>query len=267
MRTFRVATLNIWSRFGPWEERLVAIRHGIRELAPDVLGMQEVLRNSAMDQAALVSDGLRLRDRVGDLVGEPRLPDRERDPLALADRAKRGHSSSPNGGSDEQRSIVFAELASPFGKSAGILHAPQLEASSRAHPPAPGEDAHRSGRSSRADRRVPAPRDGRFQRRARLRRDPLHARPHRPGRTLRVLCRQLRRRRRRLAGHDVLEAEPVCRAAARARAAHRLRFRTGSRRFAARRADGGIASASISAHEGTFPSDHFGVIATITAGR
>ena len=58
MRTFRAATLNIWSRFGPWEERLVAIREGLRTIAPDVIGMQEVLRHEGFDQAAMVSDGL-----------------------------------------------------------------------------------------------------------------------------------------------------------------------------------------------------------------
>src|SRR3712207_3803361 len=58
MRTFRAATLNIWSRFGPWDERLVAIREGLRTLAPDVIGVQEVLRYPELDQAVLLSEGL-----------------------------------------------------------------------------------------------------------------------------------------------------------------------------------------------------------------
>jgi endonuclease/exonuclease/phosphatase family metal-dependent hydrolase len=40
----RVATLNIWNRSGPWPERLAAIRAEVRHLAPDILGLQEVLR-------------------------------------------------------------------------------------------------------------------------------------------------------------------------------------------------------------------------------
>jgi len=40
----RVATLNIWNRSGPWPARLTAIREEIRRIAPDVLGLQEVLR-------------------------------------------------------------------------------------------------------------------------------------------------------------------------------------------------------------------------------
>jgi endonuclease/exonuclease/phosphatase family metal-dependent hydrolase len=62
MKTFRVATLNIWNRFGPWDERLPAIRAGVRELAPDVLGLQEVVRlapgeGDELDQAAAIADG------------------------------------------------------------------------------------------------------------------------------------------------------------------------------------------------------------------
>jgi endonuclease/exonuclease/phosphatase family metal-dependent hydrolase len=115
MRTFRAATLNIWSRFGPWEGRLAAIQHGIRKLAPDVIGMQEVLRNPAMDQAALVSDGLGYEIAWGMSSENYGFPTGN----AILSRWPIAHSEViplPNGGSDEHRSIVFAELSSPFGK-------------------------------------------------------------------------------------------------------------------------------------------------------
>lgn len=115
MRTFRAATLNIWSRFGPWEERLVAIRHGLRKLAPDVIGMQEVLRFPDFDQAALLSEGLGYEiawglssENHGFPTGNAIL---SRWPIARTEVVE-----LPNGGSDEQRSVVFAELASPYGK-------------------------------------------------------------------------------------------------------------------------------------------------------
>jgi endonuclease/exonuclease/phosphatase family metal-dependent hydrolase len=62
MKTLRVATLNIWNRFGPWEERLVAIRAGVAALAPDILGLQEVVRlepddGDGLDQAAAIAAG------------------------------------------------------------------------------------------------------------------------------------------------------------------------------------------------------------------
>ena len=107
MRTFRAATLNIWSRFGPWEERLIGIRHGLRALAPDVIGMQEVLCFPGMDQAALVSEGLgyeiawgRSSENHGFPTGNAIL---SRWPIA-----RREVIELPDGGSDEQRSIVFA---------------------------------------------------------------------------------------------------------------------------------------------------------------
>src|SRR5260370_32364115 len=59
MKTLAVATLNIWNRFGPWEQRLVAIRDGVAALSPDILGLQEVVRlqpddGDGLDQAAAI---------------------------------------------------------------------------------------------------------------------------------------------------------------------------------------------------------------------
>lgn len=38
----RVLTWNLWWRFGPWEERRKAVRAVLRDLRPDVVGLQEV---------------------------------------------------------------------------------------------------------------------------------------------------------------------------------------------------------------------------------
>src|SRR5580658_4060092 len=61
-KTLRVATLNIWNRFGPWDERLAAIRAGVRALSPDLLGLQEVVRlapgdGDGLDQTSAIGDG------------------------------------------------------------------------------------------------------------------------------------------------------------------------------------------------------------------
>lgn len=114
MRTFRAATLNIWGRFGPWEERLVAIREGLRLHAPDVIGMQEVLVFEAFDQGRLVADGL------GYEVAWGKASDNHGFPIgnAILSRWPIGRTEVivlPSGGSDESRSAVFAELASPYG--------------------------------------------------------------------------------------------------------------------------------------------------------
>lgn len=115
MRTFRAATLNIWSRFGPWEERLEAIRAGLRSVAPDIIGMQEVLRLEDFDQAKLCADGLGYEiawgvasENHGFAHGNAIL---SRWPIVRTEVIP-----LPNGGSDEHRSVIFAEINAPFGK-------------------------------------------------------------------------------------------------------------------------------------------------------
>ena len=115
MRTFRAATLNIWSRFGPWEERLGAIREGLRAAQPDVIGMQEVLRCPGFDQAALVSEGLGFHVAWGIASQNHGYPMGN----AVFSRWPIVRSETiplPNGGSDESRSLVFAEVSTPYGK-------------------------------------------------------------------------------------------------------------------------------------------------------
>jgi endonuclease/exonuclease/phosphatase family metal-dependent hydrolase len=51
MDRLKVLTLNIWNRQGPWEARRAVIREGIEALAPDVVGLQEVLRLEGAGQA------------------------------------------------------------------------------------------------------------------------------------------------------------------------------------------------------------------------
>ncbi|HVK85850.1 MAG TPA: endonuclease/exonuclease/phosphatase family protein [Kofleriaceae bacterium] len=56
---WRVATLNIWNRQGPWAERLPLIREGLRALDADVVGLQEVLGFTGLpSQAHEIADGL-----------------------------------------------------------------------------------------------------------------------------------------------------------------------------------------------------------------
>lgn len=114
MRTFRAATLNIWSRFGPWEARLPVIREGLRRWSPDVIGLQEVLRFDGFDQAALVSDGLGYHTAWGMASENHGYPTGN----AILSRWPVTRTETvplPDAGSGENRSLVFAELASPYG--------------------------------------------------------------------------------------------------------------------------------------------------------
>ncbi|WP_428934810.1 endonuclease/exonuclease/phosphatase family protein [Streptomyces sp. ACT015] len=56
----RVVTWNLWWRFGPWEERQKAVRTVLRELRPDVVGLQEVWSADGVNLAAWLADELGL---------------------------------------------------------------------------------------------------------------------------------------------------------------------------------------------------------------
>ena len=56
--TLSVLSLNIWNKSGPWKERAARIRGWIDHLAPDLIGLQEVLRGPQADQLAELLDGL-----------------------------------------------------------------------------------------------------------------------------------------------------------------------------------------------------------------
>ncbi|MFE2429594.1 endonuclease/exonuclease/phosphatase family protein [Streptomyces sp. NPDC059373] len=54
----RIATLNIWCRRGPWADRLALIRGELRQLAPEVVALQEVIRDRDGCQAHEIAAGL-----------------------------------------------------------------------------------------------------------------------------------------------------------------------------------------------------------------
>ncbi|MCX4762921.1 endonuclease/exonuclease/phosphatase family protein [Streptomyces sp. NBC_01275] len=56
----RVVTWNLWWRFGPWRERQKAIRSVLRDLRPDVVGLQEVWAAGGENQAQWLADELGL---------------------------------------------------------------------------------------------------------------------------------------------------------------------------------------------------------------
>ncbi len=118
MNTLRVATLNIWNRFGPWEQRLVAIGAGIRSLAPDLLGLQEVLRlapgdGDGLDQATLLAEigGYHVaysRAREERWYGNAAL---SRWPIAQTRVFE-----LPRCGTEEKRTLLWADVQAPFGR-------------------------------------------------------------------------------------------------------------------------------------------------------
>lgn len=125
MQRLRVATLNIWNKSGPWPARLALIRRDVKALAPDLLGLQEVLRlappgsrapvTPQTDQASEIADGFDYEmayapatDHGGGLLfGNAllsRFPIRESKALRL-----------PDCQSGEWRSMLFARVETPAG--------------------------------------------------------------------------------------------------------------------------------------------------------
>ena len=63
--TFRVQTWNVWGRFGPWQERQRGIVRTMRDLAPDVVLLQESwIDDAGGDQATVLSAELGLVSAV-----------------------------------------------------------------------------------------------------------------------------------------------------------------------------------------------------------
>lgn len=116
MAKVRVVTLNIWNRCGPWEERLAVIREGLRELDPDLVGLQEVIDASGRTQADDIAEGLGFHVAYGMAnpygggvsLGNAVL---SRWPIAQTKLFP-----LPTGGTDERRSMLFAEIDSPHGR-------------------------------------------------------------------------------------------------------------------------------------------------------
>jgi endonuclease/exonuclease/phosphatase family metal-dependent hydrolase len=123
----RVVTWNLWWRFGPWQERQKAILAVLRELRPDVVGLQEVWEKDGADGAGgenlagwlagelgmhwawgPYSDAERWRRRIGDPgvgIGTAvlsRWPVRERDAIGL-----------PAGEGGSARGALYALLDAP----------------------------------------------------------------------------------------------------------------------------------------------------------
>lgn len=120
MDRLRVVTLNIWNRSGEWDQRRALIRAGLDDLAPDVVGLQEVIelrhRGVARDLAAEIAEGSELEARFskahdlapGLSMGNAiltRHPVLEHDTLPLPGLEQTG----------EARSLLFARIDTPAG--------------------------------------------------------------------------------------------------------------------------------------------------------
>ena len=114
MSTLRILTLNIWNTKGPWEARLPVIREAIREHAPDLVGLQEVIVDGTWSQADEIAADLGYVTAFGKASAYPsgvlfgnailsRHPIREHRAFDLPSERS------------EPRGIVYALIHTPFG--------------------------------------------------------------------------------------------------------------------------------------------------------
>jgi len=114
MPDLRILTLNIWNRSGPWQDRLELIRAGVRDLAPDVIGLQEVVVDGDASQAKEIAAGFGYEIAFGKasayasgaLFGNAVL---SKFPIHAAENRE---LPSPGTG---QRAAICAKLKTPFG--------------------------------------------------------------------------------------------------------------------------------------------------------
>jgi endonuclease/exonuclease/phosphatase family metal-dependent hydrolase len=120
--TVRVATWNLWSRYGPWREREPVIVETLRRVNADIVGLQEVWDDDDRNQAAEIASTLGFEPPV--FAANLTFPDGVRSgnaviarwPIARHDVCilpREGAGASDDEG--EERLCVFAEVDGPRG--------------------------------------------------------------------------------------------------------------------------------------------------------
>jgi endonuclease/exonuclease/phosphatase family metal-dependent hydrolase len=111
----KVLTINIWNRNGPSDRRFPMLRDGIEKLAPDVIGMQEVMSDGRVDLATEIAEGLGYEVvyaeakalMAGISLGNAVL---SKYPITSHERFV-----LPDAGTDECRSLLLTEIETPYG--------------------------------------------------------------------------------------------------------------------------------------------------------
>jgi endonuclease/exonuclease/phosphatase family metal-dependent hydrolase len=117
-----VLTLNLWHDSPPADARARVQREAIEALQPDIIGFQEVLRDTRSSQAEELLAGMGYEVSFGPVVPFWKQGDWKQSDLvygnALASRwpiASTQNVELPTGGGTERRAALLAELAAPAG--------------------------------------------------------------------------------------------------------------------------------------------------------
>ena len=120
----RVASWNLWWRFGPWQQRRDAIAAVLADARPDIIGLQEVWASPSDHLAALLADQLgmhwtwtpapapeRCQQRLGDPAMQVGNATLSRWPIT--EQASQPLPADPV--ADDGRTVLFARVQSPTG--------------------------------------------------------------------------------------------------------------------------------------------------------
>ena len=125
MDRLRVVTLNLWNKSGPWQRRMQLVATQLDELMPDIVGLQEVLclqsESREQNQAAEVAGDRNWVFGAGHDMSRDWVPSNQKllfGNAVLSPHPIREHSVHPLPGvdqSDQQRSVLHAVVETPRG--------------------------------------------------------------------------------------------------------------------------------------------------------
>jgi endonuclease/exonuclease/phosphatase family metal-dependent hydrolase len=121
----RVATWNLWWRFGPWEQRRDAITTVLAHTRPDVCGLQEVWAGGGEHLAALLAEQLGMHwtwtpspapERWQQRIGDPtmQLGNAILSRWPITEQAAQPLPADPGG--DDGRTVLLAQVQTPTGR-------------------------------------------------------------------------------------------------------------------------------------------------------
>jgi endonuclease/exonuclease/phosphatase family metal-dependent hydrolase len=121
----RVATWNLWWRFGDWQARFEAIAAVLGEAAPDVVGLQEVWARGPVNEAGLLAKRLGMHRAYVPSPAPGRWQRKADDTSAFGNAvlsrwpvAGVAHADlpAPSSGAPDGRRVLHASLDSPAGR-------------------------------------------------------------------------------------------------------------------------------------------------------
>jgi endonuclease/exonuclease/phosphatase family metal-dependent hydrolase len=116
MPELKVLTINIWNRQGPWARRCELLRRGIERLAPDVIGLQEVIHGGADSQLVALSSGLGYRYAFGEAIARGDGSSYGNGVMARFPVGGERVHPLPGADEDEPRSVLAVRVLTPWGR-------------------------------------------------------------------------------------------------------------------------------------------------------